>query len=540
MNSTTFRNRFAAFCSCVALVLLFGLLVYLTAISATETVDMNLNNSWKENVETSKDDLLKNAGTTLLLAAAALGWVLSVNRLRTETVMTVCVLAVAAGGVAFVLSAQAAASQDCYIVTRAAYHASIGDASRLSEVYFKQYPYQLGYALFSEGMFRLFGYNCIPLELFNVFCLAIAELTILRIVRKLWADRPAKLCAFLFLICIQPILFCTFPYGNIPGLMFSVLAVYEALSAEPGKKGWPHVLLAALFIGLAVAFKKNSVIVLAAIVIILAIKVIRKPTWTRVACICLCILSAWGISAGVQKQYEKRFGIEFGKGVPMLSWVAMGINDAFIAPGWYNGTYTAVNFRECGLDPEQASKRSGQEIRTRLQYLKEHPDEAKQFFSEKLRSEWNEPTYQSIWTTQVRGSYGEPGRLAKWVCGSGEKAVKGWMNAVQLFVFAAAAVGTLCLLRKRRIEDAVFPACVLGGFLYHAVCEAKSQYILTYFVLLIPIAAYGLSALFAKLPERRRREREGWYLSGNTVRLRVKEADGSIRDVGVLKLKKKR
>jgi len=37
---------------------------------------------------------------------------------------------------------------------------------------------------------------------------------------------------------------------------------------------------------------------------------------------------------------------------------------------------------------------------------------------------------------------------------------------------------------------------VAGGFFYHLLFEAKSQYILPYFIVLIPMAAVGLNELY--------------------------------------------
>ena len=43
---------------------------------------------------------------------------------------------------------------------------------------------------------------------------------------------------------------------------------------------------------------------------------------------------------------------------------------------------------------------------------------------------------------------------------------------------------------------------VLGGLLYHLLFEAKSQYALPYFALLVPLAAWGLSRLFSRIEHR--------------------------------------
>lgn len=543
------REIFAALCAGAALLLLLAVLVWLSYVAMTETVDMNMNNAMLENVETHRDSLPRNLLLLAVFLVGALLWTVLTDRIPAGAVTAVCVLAVAAGGVLFVLSSQSAPTHDSLIVSRAAYQASLGDATGLSADYFRCFPFQLGYVLYSEVLIRLLGTgDCyLAIELCNVLCLAIAYLAILLSVRKLYGSgRALKLCALLMLMFLPPILFCSFTYGNIPGLAFSALAVWQLLSISPTRRmqSWIHAVLAALFIGIGVALKKNSMIILAAMLIVLAIRLIRKPTLCQAVCVLLCTASAWGFAAGAQAQYEKRFGLDFGKGIPMSSWAAMGLNDSLIAPGWYNAKYTVVNFRSCDMDPERANAQSVQTIRDRIAEMKQNPDTAAAFFSEKLRSEWNEPSYQSIWTNQVRGRYGEMGRLAEWICGEGEYTVKGWMNAVQQLILISAALGCLFLLKKRRIEDALLPTCVLGGFLYHAVFEAKSQYLITYLILLLPLAACGLAGLFQKIPVPARKKAAQapavWCISGNRLGLRIPSSGaGDGQFVGLFKLKQK-
>ena len=61
---------------------------------------------------------------------------------------------------------------------------------------------------------------------------------------------------------------------------------------------------------------------------------------------------------------------------------------------------------------------------------------------------------------------------------------------------ALALTGGLRLLRRGTGTDMLaLPVTVLGGFLFHLLFEAKSQYIYPYAVLLMPVAAVGLEAV---------------------------------------------
>ena len=94
-------------------------------------------------------------------------------------------------------------------------------------------------------------------------------------------------------------------------------------------------------------------------------------------------------------------------------------------------------------------------------------------------------------------------RIYELLCRSGESTLKLLMNFYQqgiLFGFLLALVG---LWRRREICQCLLPLIILGGVLYHLLCEAKSQYSFAFFLLMIPIASYGLHFLFEALQGRK-------------------------------------
>ena len=73
------------------------------------------------------------------------------------------------------------------------------------------------------------------------------------------------------------------------------------------------------------------------------------------------------------------------------------------------------------------------------------------------------------------------------------------MNVYQQFVFLALLLGLIRLGKKKDLLRCLLPLILLGGLLYHLLFEAKSQYAMPYFVLILPIAAYGLFTFFRKV-----------------------------------------
>ncbi len=224
-----FSKGFPSFCATVALILFLLMMLYLSVNSLIGTVDMNMDNSMLENVVYHWDDFISG----LLIIALAVCALLLCRRLFERVNLWILVL----GSVALVLiigcvwvtSSLSAPTHDSLIVSRAAYYLSEGDHSYLASDYFKRFPFQLGYVLFSEIFIRLLGTadNYLAIEYVNVFFLAISYFAMLMMTRRLFkSDSVTKVLAVLIPFCLQPILFCTFTYGNIPGLAFAALALW--------------------------------------------------------------------------------------------------------------------------------------------------------------------------------------------------------------------------------------------------------------------------------------------------------------------------
>ena len=82
------------------------------------------------------------------------------------------------------------------------------------------------------------------------------------------------------------------------------------------------------------------------------------------------------------------------------------------------------------------------------------------------------------------------------------------MNIGQQALYVLACIGMAGALRRRRdAAQMILPLTILGGFLYHMIFEAKSQYIYVYALYMIPLAAQGLCALSEGVSRLSRAER---------------------------------
>lgn len=440
----------------------------------------------------------------LFLAVAILGCRLLlpvIAKLKFADQATILAVWTAAIGCIWVFSSQVQPTFDSQYVSEAALAFAQGDYAEMSGEYLLAYPFQLGYILFCEVFLRAailikgVPETFLVLQIVNVMFLTAAYVGLLWLAKLLFPDpRAAHLTFLLLLFCAQPVIFCVFTYGTVPGICFAVWAILlQTLWFRQNKVVWG--VLSAVCIGLAVLVKSNNLIVFIAMLIVAALRLIKRRQFVKdlavmlAACIC-----AFSFSPAVRILYERRSGVTLEPGMPYISWIAMGLSESRRAPGWYSDVTSNVAFEELDYDADALAKFSREVIEDRIDYFSSHPQYTRDFFYRKFVSQFNETTYQSIWNNKVRDQYKEKGKLAAWVCGDGEANVRRYMDAFAQTVFVGLLAALILMLRRRDYAALILPLAVLGGMLFHLLSEGKSQYILPYFMLMIPAAAWGISA----------------------------------------------
>lgn len=478
------------------------------------TADMTTDNPMLELIVFKTDSILLNllflvlsvaAGTVLMLIMRHLGWMKHIRAWMLAVGLGTWILLV---GCIWVSLSMSSPTQDSYIVTRAGVAAAMGDLSYIDAKYFIRFPFQLGYVLWTELWARLFnltheGY--LVLEYINVICLALGEAALVLITDRLFKNREVTFATSVLLaLFMQPVIFSTFLYGTIPGLCFALWSILLFIRYLQTDK-WRYIVGAGLLLAVSVGLKLNNLILLVAMAIILIAHLLRGKALRRAAAlVMLCVLVLPLMNLG-KWQYSLRTDKDFGDGIPMLSWMAMGLNEAAAGPGWYGYEYTVGNFHAENCDSDAAAENSKAEIKERLEYFGEDPAYAVGFFKDKILSQWNETTYQSLWNNQVRGQYAPKTGIAAYACGEGEYTVKALMDVGVQFIYWGMLIATVLLLlaqvRKNPEgglpETALYliPLFFLGGFLYHALFEAKSQYVIGYVTLMIPYAVWGFATV---------------------------------------------
>lgn len=496
---------------CLFVFLAFG---YIAVMSFFQTSVIDKAQFVNEHIIFEPDNLLLNILFTSLFIALVF-WLRRFYRFFSHINMRVMEIALAVWtvvlGLIWVLSVTSVPAADSQNIFEAATKAAHNDYTPLfnntefymskfynGHSYYNYYPYQLGFVLFSEIIYRIFGTdNSIPLQILNILSIGSAYFALARITKLLFKRKSVEFIAIILLAgCLQPILFCTFVYGNIIGMSIAIWAsLFLIKYFQTGSFAW--IFPSGALLTLSVIVKYNNLIYLVAFAVMLLMHAITAKKWQSIAFTLAICISCVGVTPFITSLYETRANTTLESGVSQKMYLDLGLQESSMAPGWY--TRTAVDdYIQGKYDTELANKIADQHISKRLEAFSSDFGYAFDFFSKKVLSQWNEPSYESIWISQVKGHSVEINGLAKGIYeGSTGQFLQLHFNFYMEIILLLFATGIymLFLHRKTNTETVLLPLVILGAFGYHVLFEAKSQYAVTYIPLLLPTAAYAFNTI---------------------------------------------
>lgn len=367
--------------------------------------------------------------------------------------------------------------------------------------YLYRYPFQIGVVALLELIYRVFGVeNFIVFQLINIASILVIICMLNKITRELFVDE--KICgleALLSMGMLPLFLFSTFVYGDIIGWAFGVGGIYFIILYLKTDR-WQNILKAAVLLSFGVVVKSNiNILVVAASIAVLLHAMEKKSCKALIWIAVIILISQAGISI-VSSIYVRLAGLEsFPEGIPKIAWVAMSMqkgDEGGYACGWYNGynweIYGANNF-----DRAKTTQACMENLSHSLKKFLHEQRFALDFFYKKFTSQWNAPTFQSMITNEWNSRYVENlSPLARFfIYGSGRDILYGIMNCYHFFMFLCAGVYCQFSIKEWSLAKAYFVLNIFGGFLFHMLWEAQSRYILGYFVLMLPLAAWGLDKI---------------------------------------------
>lgn len=431
--------------------------------------------------------------------------------------------------------------------------------------YLSYYPQQIGLMAFLELFLRIWNLTGISapawhfIKLIYVCLLCAAVLFQYLSLKYLWWEHWEEIsCCYLLLVCcnLPMIMYSSFVYGEIPSFAALSVGLYLLLRLLSGITFPDHIHTGShegislkssdsetvscavpspelhstwstfftgtgsiLFLALSVMLRKNSLIPIIAVLLVLLFESLRFGRSVRARlcllgmAVCLAVTSV-GILPLVQKCYEKKAGNTLSSGVTAMSYFAMGMQEASRGCGWYNG-FNIDTYDAAGMDSALANEISRQAVLERLAYFRGHPGYAVDFYARKHLSQWADGTYASRQAT-LAAYGGRSGFFQEVYDGSLSSAYIEWGNAWQDVLYLGTLVFCVSAVHRKRKNTATAPQgsdtdslylslylyvgliAVLGGFLFHILWEANSRYIFLYSLLMMPYCAAGIYTVFAE------------------------------------------
>jgi len=481
-------------------VLFFG---FLTMVSLVSTTYFNTETSFAERPQYRTDMVLVNI-LVLALVFLALFWLnrtLDLKKVPEKWLALGAVIFVTGVSLVWVSVSHTYPEADQKAVSWVAYLMSTDNFLFFEHgKYMQIYPNQLGLAAVLELLYRLAGEE--NWKLFMYLTAAANGMTVYllyKITDLLFHKKRANLLVLILSMgCMQLILYTTFLYGITLGLAFSLAAfLFLLLFLEKGRL-WQGA-LSGICIGASVLIKNNYSIFLVAMVLLLLYEALARKKLKPVILALFLVLMSGFMGKGLTGFYEARSGLEISSGMPKTMWIAMGMQEGERAEGWYNG-FNYDTFLETDCDAEKSDAIARKAISESLERFQGDPAYALQFYYKKTVSQWNEPTYEALWVNQFHS--GDFSTIVQSIYdGKLYHVFHEYMNFYQSLILIGVLTALLFRRRSLTIPQLFFAVVILGGFCFHTLWEAKSQYIFPYFVMLLPYGAAGLSeALEQKAP----------------------------------------
>lgn len=370
--------------------------------------------------------------------------------------------------------------------------------------YLYRYSFQTGFAALLELIYRIFGVeNFIVFHIINILSIILILKMLGKITRELFGAQVGRIEAVLSMGMLPLFLFSTFVYGDILGWSFGVCGIYYIIRYLKTDR-WQNLLKTALLLAAGIVVKSNiNILLVAAIIAIVLHAILKKRYHMLIWVVGIVLISQIGVWA-VNGIYAARAGLaEFPKGIPKIAWIAMSMQEADeggYACGWYN-SYNWSVYGDNHFDRALTTQACIENLKGSLNRFLHEQKYAIDFFYKKFTSQWNAPTFQAMITNEWNSRRVENlSWLAQFfIYGKGRDILYQIMNIYHFLLFLCTGIYCFYLRRNWTLEQAYFVLNIFGGFFFHMIWEAQSRYVLGYFVLMLPLAAFGMNELLKKV-----------------------------------------
>lgn len=400
-------------------------------------------------------------------------------------------------------------NHDQYYVYDTAIRLKEKNENLIGDEYLQTYPQQVSTATFYAIILKIFNTNnVIVLQYLNIIANAFTIFGLYLIAKQI-ANKDNKFNKGTFILLAftytaLPLL-STFIYGDLISLPFAIFGIYFAVKYVK-EDNIKFIIFSGLSMSMAYFLRMNSLIFIIAITIYLflgLLKVIQNKEKAKIIIKTILIILFIIISILPSKLYisfmQEKLKLNKEKSYPTIGWLTIGVTLSTRGAGWYVDPYVDI-WKSNGQD---ATFLKENYIKM-LTYYKENPVICINFYLKKILSMWAEPSFASLWYN-LSFNFGNmsvnEGTATEEQIKEYEKVdnvvyklynfIMIYEKIILMLVFMSVL---LLILRNKELsnEQVLLILVFIGGFLFHILWEAKSRYVIPYFIVLIPLASIGI------------------------------------------------
>lgn len=253
--------------------------------------------------------------------------------------------------------------------------------------YFNIYPFQTALSFYVSIIHKIINmHGYMPIEYINVALSTFNLFMMYLIIALFWKNERIKRTGLftLFGFSLYFLFFNVHFYGNIIGLTFGLIALYFTLKYLRNKKIY-NIIITGIAITLSILFKSNYSIFLCGIILTLVLELLKDKKIRTFASIIIILGTYIILNTGFNFYIEKITGEKISKGVPMISYMYMGIAEPLnLSSGWYTADVVKI-YENNNYDYESSSEESKELLKERINYLAQNPGYTIKYFGDKLR-----------------------------------------------------------------------------------------------------------------------------------------------------------
>jgi len=447
----------------------------------------------------TKDNIILNLLSILIayFAGIFLPKIRYIDRINLDKAKKILLIILAIECVIFVMSTALSPGADQLTVLNIAKDMHNGKFGAFKHGgYAQKYSNQLGIILIMYVTSAIFGGgNYLSIQLIN----CIAVLFLYKSMSKLKDNSAYQICILLAGITFLPIVFyANFVYGTICGLALSVFAIVNAIKFAENKRKI-HLFLMLISAYFAVMVKENYSIFILGISFYFVL-LFFESKWYKFLLVSLSLIAIIPLQQSITLNIMERIvNQQIDPPMSKIAWLAMGFQNSSRAEGWYNG-YIESSYKKANFDRDAQEMMAKENIKERVSYFKKHKREALKFFRHKTVSQWNDPTFQSLWINKIRKNsiFEQSSFIKKIFSNCGMRITTKYLNFYHLIILFGVLMFLILNSDKKSLEFCLLYMIFIGGFIFHTFWEAKGQYTLPYFTILLPICVLGYLSIYNK------------------------------------------